>query len=241
MYLPLINLFSYFGVMMKTQLLLISGLLSNDSIWADQINHLSNVSFIKVISPTQDSPQKMVDEILEQAPNQFILVGHSMGGWICLEVMRKAKERVTKLGLINTTASSDTPMKKAKRKEMIQRVENGEFRPVVKELVDYFVFNTSVKKDVEKMFLDVGEQAFLRQEKSMLIRDECESVLSMIQCPTLVIHAVKDKVFTLEDHQNLVNNIPNAKLAIIEDCGHMSPLESPQAVTSLLSSWICEK
>lgn len=226
---------------MKTSLLFISGLLSNELVWSHQIKSLSDIASIKVISPTQDSPQKMVEAILEQASDQFALAGHSMGGWLCLEVMRRAKERVTKLCLLNTTAKSDTPIKKAKRKEMIQRVESGQFLEVVKELVDYFVFNTSVKNEVEKMFLEVGEQAFIRQEKSMLIRDECESILSMIQCPTLVIHAAKDKVFTLEDHQELASHIPKAKLAIIEDCGHMSPLEMPKAVTSLLSSWISGK
>lgn len=227
--------------MMKTPLLFISGLLSNESVWSHQVKSLRDLAFIKVVSPRQDSPQKMVEEILEQAPDPFILVGHSMGGWLCLEVMRRAKERVTKLCLLNTTARSDTPIKKTKRKEMIQRVERGQFREVVKELVDYFVFNTSVKNEVEKMFLKVGEQAFLRQEKSMLIREECESILPTIQCPTLVIHAAEDKVFTLEDSQGLANHIPHAKLAIIEDCGHMSPLESPGAVNSLLGSWINEK
>lgn len=227
--------------MMKTPLFFISGLLSNELVWSHQVKSLSDIALIKVISPTQDSPQKMVEEILEQAPDQFILIGHSMGGWLCLEVMRRAKERVTKLCLLNTTARSDTPIVKIKRKEMIQRVESGQFREVVKELVDYFVFNTSVKEKVEKMFLEVGEQAFIRQEKSMLIRDECESILPMIQCPTLVIHAANDKVFTLEDHQELANNISGAKLAIIENCGHMSPLEMHQAVTTLLGSWISEK
>jgi len=224
--------------MMKPPLLFISGLLSNELVWSHQVQNLNDVASITVISPTQDSPQKMVDEILEQAPYEFALAGHSMGGWLCLEVMRRAKERVTKLCLLNTTANSDTLLKKTKRKEVIQRVEKGQFREVAKELVDYFVFNPSIKTEVEKMFLQVGEQAFIRQEKSMLIRDECESVLPMIQCPTLVIHAAEDKVFTLQDHQGLVHNISHAKLALIENCGHMSPMEAPKAVTSLLDAWL---
>ena len=223
---------------MSKALLFISGLLSNEEIWSHQIKSLSDRALIKVISPTQDSPQKMVEEILRQAPSQFALAGHSMGGWLCLEVMKKAKERVTKLCLLNTTAKPDTPLKKTKRKEMIQRAESGQFLELAKELVDYFVFNPSVKYEVEKMFLKVGEQAFIRQERSMLIRDECESILPKIQCPTLIIHAAKDNVFTLEDHQELANNIPKAKLAILQDCGHMSPLEMPRKVSSLLGSWI---
>lgn len=225
---------------MKTPLLFVSGLLSNELIWSHQIRDLSDVALIKVISPNQDTPQKMVEAILEQAPDRFALAGHSMGGWLCLEVMRRAKERVTKLCLLNTTAKGDTPIKRAKRKEMIQRVKEGQFLQVVKELADCFVFNIHIKNEVEKMFLEVGEQTFIRQEKSMLLRKECISILPKIACPTLIIHAANDKVFTLEDHQEMANNIPKAKLAIIEDCGHMSPLEMPKAVTSFLRYWISE-
>lgn len=222
---------------MKTPLLLISGLLSNELVWAHQVKYLSDIALITVISPTQDTSQKMVEEILKQAPDQFALAGHSMGGWLCLEVMRKAPGRVTKLCLLNTTARPDTSIKKAKRKEMIRRAESGQFREVVKEFIDYFVFNADVKNEVEKMFLSIGEQVFIRQEKSMLLREECESILPKIQCPTLVIYAAEDKIFSLEEHQELAHNISHAKLAIIENCGHMSPMEMPEAVTSLLVSW----
>lgn len=72
----------------------------------------------------------------------------------------------------------------------------------------------------------------------MLQRTECLSILPKIMCPTLVIHGVQDKNFSLEEHQELVSNIPNSKLALIEDAGHMSPMEMPQAVTSLLRFWL---
>lgn len=223
---------------MKIPLVCISGLLSNEVLWAHQIKHLSDIADIRVISPNQDTPQKMVQAILAQAPKQFALAGHSMGGWLCLEVMRKASVRVSKLCLLNTTAKSDSLEKMAKRKQMIERVKKGQFQEVVHEIVDLFVFNSNVKADVEKMFLAVGAKSFIQQENSMLIRDECESILPKIGCPTLVVHSAQDKVFSLEDHEELAKLIPNAKLAIIEDSGHMSPMEGSQAVTNLLSHFI---
>lgn len=223
---------------MKQQLLLISGLLSNQILWSHQLEHLSDIAAIQVKSPIQDTPKKMVQAILEEAPEHFALAGHSMGGWLCLEVMRVAPSRVSKLCLLNTTAKLDTVDKKAKREEMIHRAENGQFQEVVKEIVDHFVFNTTVKEDVEKMLLDAGERVFIQQEKSMLIRSESQSILPSIQCPTLVIHSAQDKVFSFEDHKVLVDHIQNARLAIVEDCGHMSPLEIPQAVTTLLRYWL---
>lgn len=222
---------------MKVPLILVSGLLCDESVWAHQIKNLSDLAVIKVVCPNQDRPQKMVEEILSQSPDRFALAGHSMGGWLALEVMRRAPEKVTHLCLLNTTAKPDTPIKKAKRQEMIQRVENGQFSDIVEELVNNFVFNADLKSKVKMMLQKSGEHAFIREERSMLLRAECLSILPTIHCPTLVIHADKDKVFTLEDHQELASNIPNANLSILENCGHMSPMEKPEELTSLLRSW----
>lgn len=223
---------------MKTPLVLLSGLLSNKSFWHHQIVHLSDIAEIVTISSSQNTPKKMVQAILDQAPPQFGLVGHSMGGWLCLEVMRVAPSRVTHLCLLNTTAAMDAEEKKSRRQNMILRTEKGEFKEVVKELVEKLVFNPLVKNSVEKMFLDVGKETFIHQEKAMLMRSECQSILPTITCPTLVIHATEDKLFTLDEHKHLVDQIKDAKLAIVEDAGHMSPIEMPQAITALLRFWL---
>lgn len=226
---------------MKIPIVFISGLLSNASVWSHQVKNLDEWAIPTVVSPTEETPKQMVESILNRAPDRFALVGHSMGGWLCLEVMKQAKERVMKLCLMNTTAAPDSPSKKAKRLQMIERVQQGEFPLVASEMADWLVFNDLVKSDVKKMFNEVGAEAFIRQQHSMLMREECEAILLQIECPTLVVHASKDRVFSLEDHQHLVRNIPKAKLAIIEECGHMSTMEKPVQVNSLLREWLIGK
>ena len=54
--------------------------------------------------------------------------------------------------------------------------------------------------------------------------------LDKIRCPTLIIHGRQDSFFTLEEQQAMASKIPNAKLTIIEDCGHMMHVERPQVV-----------
>ena len=161
-----------------------------------------------------------------------------MGGWLALELARKVPERVLKLCLLNTSAQPDSAEKQQSRIEMMQAVEQGAFQTVAATLADRYVYTKRVKKDVLSMFLSVGKQAFLNQQKALLTRQECSSFLPQLTMPTLVIHAQQDKNFSLAVHQELVDKIPNAKLAIIEDCGHMCPMESPQAVTALLRFWL---
>lgn len=223
---------------MKFPLVLLSGLLSNPFVWQHQASHLNDIALIRIISPSQNTPEKMVRAILDEAPPKFDLAGHSMGGWLCLEVMRAAPSRVNRLCLLNTTARIDSEEKKSRRQQMILNTEKGQFREVVRDIAENFVFNPLVKNDVEKMFLEVGEEVFIHQQQAMLARSECLSILSSIRCPTLVVHAAQDKNFPLEEHQELVNQIRDAKLAIVEDSGHMSPIEMPQAITALLRFWL---
>lgn len=222
----------------KIPLVLLPGLLSNELLWEHQIKHLNDIAEIHVICAVQDSAQKMVEAILAQASPQFALAGHSMGGWLCLELMRAAPSRIKKLCLLNTTVRMDSNEKRNRRKEMIIQVQNGQIEAISSTLTELFVFNPLVKSQVKKMFLEVGQEVFINQESAMMARTECASVLPNITCPTLVIHGAKDRVFSLEEAQEMVDRIPNATLAVVEDSGHMSPMEMPQAITSILRSWL---
>lgn len=223
---------------MKMPLVLLSGLLSNEILWRHQIDHLSDMASIQVISSNQNTAQKMVQAILEEAPPTFALAGHSMGGWLCLEVWRAAPSRVTQLCLMNTTARMDAEEKRLRRQAMILKAKQGRFPELIDEIMKYFVFNSAVEEDVKSMFSKVGGEAFINQEEAMLNRNECFSVLSTISCPTLVIHARKDHIFSLEEHKELAGQIPNAKLAVVEGSGHMSPMEAPDDITALLRFWL---
>lgn len=225
---------------MKTPLVLLPGMLSNHFVWNHQIQHLSAIASIQVLPSSQDTPEKMVSAILERAPLFFAAAGHSMGGWLCLELMKKAPERVLKIALINTTARLDSEEKRARRNKLIERTLAGEFAEIVEELADFFVFDKKKRQQVVSMFHDVGPEAFVNQHRAMLAREESLSVLPKIQCPALVIHAALDKNFSLEEHREMSERIPGAKLAVVEESGHMSPMEKPEAVTALLGKWLVE-
>lgn len=223
---------------MKKALVLLPGLLSNERIWAHVAAHLSDCAEIYILPSVDNSREKMVRSILERAPPTFALAGHSMGGWLCFEILRAAPERVERLCLLNTTARADSEEKRRKRHAMIERVRKGEFCNVVEELVEFFVFQPEAKEGVRKMFLEVGEKTFIAQEEAMLQKEEVLSLLPRIVCPTWVIHAAEDRNFSLEEQEEIMEKIPHAKLAVVEEAGHMSPLETPQAITALLRLWL---
>lgn len=216
----------------------IPGLLCNERVFQHQMEALKPEGAIFVAEPLQNSGDKMVEALLRSAPPKFALAGHSMGGWLALEVVKKAPQRVLRLCLMNTSARSDSTEKAERRRVLMTRVQQGEFQPVAKELSKAFVLNPDLEQEVESMFLEVGSRAFINQEIAMLNRASSLPILPQVVCPTLVIHAQEDRNFTLEEHQELAGRIPFAKLAVVEKSGHMSPMEQPEEVTRLLQQWL---
>ena len=148
---------------MKIPLVLVSGLASDESVWKHQAAHLGDVASIQVVCPSGDTTEKMVGEILEGAPPMFALAGHSMGGWLCLELMRKAPERVSQLCLLNVSAREDSDEKRGRRVRMIERAERGEYGQVARELAERFVYQPTVVAEVEKMLLGRGKEVNARK------------------------------------------------------------------------------
>lgn len=224
--------------MKRKSLVLLPGLLSDRMVWQHQINHLSDMVDIVVPDFSKaDSPQTMIEAVLDVAPPQFALAGHSMGGWIALELTRQHAQRITQLCLLNTTACADNPEKIAFRHQLIARMQEGEIDSIVDELATLFTYNLATRDQVRGMFKS-NINSFTNHQKAMLARQDTLALLSHIQCPTLIIHSRLDEVFTITHSQTLLDNITHAKLAIIDDCGHMVTLEAPQAVTALMRFWL---
>ena len=86
-------------------ILLVPGLVSSSRIFAPVMPALWRFGPVTVANHTRDdSMGALARRILAEAPPRFALAGHSMGGYIALEIMRQAPERVLKLALINTQA-----------------------------------------------------------------------------------------------------------------------------------------
>ena len=78
-------------------------------------------------------------------------------------------------------------------------------------------------------------ETFANQQRALLDRPDARAVLPGIRCPTLVLCGKQDVWSPVPPHEEIAAAIPRSKLVIIDDCGHMSPVEQPGAVTKWLS------
>src|SRR2546423_14206644 len=124
----------------------------------------------------------------ESHPGRLCLVGHSMGGYVALELMRRAPERVERLALLNTNGRPDTPESTQNRRRLMALAEK-DFPAVIQALVPKLVIEKHLADDrivgtISEMALAVGKEAFLRQERAIIGRIDSRPHLGKIQCPT---------------------------------------------------------
>jgi pimeloyl-ACP methyl ester carboxylesterase len=221
-------------------ILLVPGLACSPRIFAPVIPALWRFGPVTVANHIRnDNMGAIARKILAEAPPRFALAGHSMGGYIAFEIMRQAPERVAKLALMNTQARPDTPEAGERRRGQIARAKAGEYRGILDELFAVFVHpsrrdDASLRQLVNDMGDDVGPEAFARQLTAIMSRPDSRPTLAWIKCPTLVLSSDEDKTVPNALSTEMAGGIPGAKLVIIPDCGHLTPLEQPQATADAL-------
>ncbi|HXZ49734.1 MAG TPA: alpha/beta fold hydrolase [Usitatibacter sp.] len=230
--------------MPPTPLLLLPGLLENAEAFAHQVAGLGDAASCAVADLTRgDTITALAGEALAQAPaREFALAGHSMGGYVALEVMRRAPDRVKRLALLNTNARPDTPEATQNRRRLMELAET-DFPAVGAQLLPRLVTpahlaQAEIAGTVTRMALATGKEAFLRQERAIIGRIDSRPHLAAIACPTLVVAARGDVLMPVEILRELAAGIPGARLEVIEDCGHMASIERPAEVTRLLRAWL---
>ena len=234
---------------LRPALVLLPGLLCDAALWAPQIDALADVSVPWVADLTRDDTiAGMAARVLAEAPSErFVLAGLSMGGYVAMEIMRQAPQRVTRLALIDTRARPDVPDETQRRHEFIRlaQTERG-FAPITSRMLPLLVHPARVKDDalvgvIREMSEHVGAEAYVRQQRAVMSRPDFRPGLPKIECPTLILCGRDDALTTLEMHNEMARLIPRARLVIVEQCGHLATLERPTEVNTALRDWLSER
>lgn len=228
----------------RQKLVMIPGLLCDARLWAHQSEHLADIAVPMVADITgAESVDELADRVLAAAPERFALAGLSMGGYVAHAIMRRAPRRVTRLALIDTSARADTEDQLVRRKQLIDMTRFGKFKGVTDRLLPILVHadrlvDLELTYDIKKMAQNIGSEAFTRQQNAIMGRPDSRPFLIEYGVPTLVMCGRQDALTPLDHSEEMAAGIPGARLAVIEDCGHLSTMERPQAATALMRQWL---
>ena len=224
--------------------ILVPGLNCSARLYAEQIPALWRFGPVTVADHTRDdSMAAIAQRILAEAPPRFALAGLSMGGYVAFEIMRQAPQRVAKLALLDTGARPETPEQTAGRLPRIEMAKTGRFAEVPDSQFPLLVHrnrhgDAALKHLVLTMAAETGAEAFLRQMQAIMGRPDSRPGLAAIACPTLVLVGEGDELTPPSLAQEIAAAIAGARLLVVPDCGHLSTLERPHAVTRALVEWM---
>ena len=230
----------------KTPLVLLPGLLCDAALWRAQVEELSDIAVPWIADLTRDaSMTAMARRVLGEVPPRFALAGLSMGGYVAQEIVRQAPDRVSRLALLDTSARADTPEQSQRRRGLIELAEQGEFHGVTPRLLPVFLHpkrldDKPLTGAVQAMAARVGKEAFLRQQQAIMGRADSRPGLGAIRCPSLVLCGREDELTPLALSEEIAGLIPGSRLAIVEECGHLSTMERPWEVSVFLRQWLTD-
>lgn len=225
----------------------VPGLMCSARLYADQIPALWPFGPVTVADHRRDETMDAIARrILSTAPPRFALIGLSMGGYIASAIVRQAPDRVAKLALLDTSARADLPERIEARRALIAMAEQGRFGAVVDFHFPQFVHrnrrdDADLKRVVKAMAEDTGPQAYVRQQKAILSRQDWRDSLSTIHCPTVVIVGDGDEMTPPKVAEEIAEGIAGARLVVIADCGHLTTLERPSEVNAALVAWMSDE
>lgn len=230
---------------MTHRVVFLPGLLCDSQLWRPQIEGLAQRIEPWVADLNRDdSIEAMARRVLAEAPfERFALCGLSMGGYVALELMRQAPQRVERLALLDTQAIGETPEARERRLALIALAQGGKFPTVLERLLPLELYAPRLEDAdlvgvIKSMARNVGEQAYLRQQQAILHRPDATSSLPAIACPTLVLCGEQDQLTPRARHVEMAERIPRAILDVVPACGHMSTLEKPLEVNRALGAWL---
>jgi pimeloyl-ACP methyl ester carboxylesterase len=229
----------------RSPLVLLPGTLCDARLWKHQAASLADVATPWGYDISRDdSIEAIAGRVLEEAPSRFFLAGLSMGGVVAFEIMRRSPERVIALALLGTNPGPADPSQVEMWRREIIMAQGGSFEDLVE---DHWIpalleaggsMAGGLRAVIRAMAHSIGPDGFVRQIVAQIGRRDSWPSLSKISCPTLVLGGRDDSMCPPALHKAMATAIPNATLVLIEDCGHLSTLERPEAVTALLREWV---
>ncbi len=177
---------------------------------------------------------------------QTILAGLSMGGYIAFAFWRRHPERVKGLVLLATRASADSEAARENRFRTIEAVQRDGLDSLVEGMIPKLLAPSTLKgkahvvrklRDIMYCATVEGVVAALR---AMAHRPDSRPTLGTITVPSLIIAGREDALIPLDDAEEMALSIPDARLRVLDQAGHLVTMERPRMTARLLAEFAHE-
>ena len=222
-------------------LVMIPALGCDGRLYADIVPRLSDVVEPVTIVADRDEMAACVQQVLEQAPEKFIILGTSFGGRVALEVAFAAPQRIQ--GLVVIAAGAGVAADPSAGFRRAERLRCSEFDNMVTELAD-MIFHLpgangpKARTSFITMAHEMGGALMARQSEALAKRKDLTPRLGEITCPSLMLWGREDQFSAAAEGLKLSTALLHGRYAEISECGHFPSLEAPEETADVILHWL---
>lgn len=193
------------------------------------------------IASLADSVKNVADSL---NLHKFVLGGLSMGGYVAFAYVRKYAADLAGLILADTRAVADTPQGKVARDQMAQLSLTQGARAIADQMEAKMMCPQTIQgrpaiyRAIRQIMESCPPQTIAQACIAMRDRPDSSHLLTQLDCPTLIVCGSEDVLTGPELSRNMQQAIRSSHLEIIPGAGHMSPMEQPEDVTSVIRTFL---
>lgn len=237
---------------------LIHGFCESSSIWKSLSRKLSNE--FHVICPDLPgfgqtplysdnfSLEEIGDHIVawlkDLGIDRCIVIGHSLGGYISLEILRKHDDFVKAIGLFNSSAFEDLPDKKENRNKLIEFINEHGVEPFLKTFVPSLFYSKTAEKhkktidQIKDEGLSIKPASVISYAAAMRDREDSIDLLKTYHNRILLLAGEFDQNVPHEKSRVMAEILDSENSMIIPDSAHMSLFEQPRICEDFIRKFI---
>ena len=223
---------------MTLPLVVVPGILEDEESWHAALAPLGLP--VMTLANQGDSIEAMAASLLERAPPRFVLLGHSLGGYVAQAAALAGPGRVAALALVSTSARAETDASRQARAALVEAAQS-DFVGVVARLARAALApanRAACLAEVEAMMLAGGAERFAREQQAAATRPVLAERIAAVSCPALVLTGTADAVIPPAASDELAALLPQARLVCLDGCGHMPQLEDAARFRTALGDWL---
>ena len=170
-----------------------------------------------------------------------VVCGLSMGGYVAFDLVRRHRDRLRGLILVNTRANADGEDAKRTRDDMIQLVQQRGTSALVEWWLPKLVSMATTPRVVEHLRAMISRSppaGVVGALMAMKERRDATAGLAEIDVPTLVIAGREDQLISLDCARTMAGQIPGAQFTSIAAAGHLTPLDQPKSTGRVIGEFL---
>ena len=228
----------------KITAVFLPGKLCDQRLWAESMDALNDIiEPLFVDLRFQETLEEMLEAIFNCCEGKFILVGFSMGGYIAQEFALKFPEKILGFALVAVSADGYSMEEKERQVKLVENAKQKGFNGLSDLALRKFIHPKRYQDEIlieliKDMAKESGVKAFISQHVATMNRRSRLEDLAKLNCPTIIVASRDDQAVPLELIEKMSNNMPGSELHIIDNSGHMLPLEQPGELNNILKVWI---